>query len=362
MNKLILISILAIFSLISCGNSEVVKEKTITDLARTDKSVGFYLYIKEKVNKFVVVRPREAKAFLPNVKGDYNDDLMADFTKIKPISTKEGEGNNNFVVYSSEKNGFVNIQNLQPNTKYSIDIYTSKDGEPKLLETINVATFATKPTEPADNIMFTHVTDSNIGVGWKDGNGTKRLVLMCKDTVPVMPKDGQSYFALPEFGNKANQIPGTNTYVVYNGAIKKETFIDIKIPEPGKYYFYVAEYSGEGETAVYNLATSQVNPRFKLTKLVPPIANNVTVFYEETYDVSWSKVGGAEEYEIQVAYDKNFTKFVETYEGANVGNNTTFEIYGGESASTFYYRVRAIGGGTNSEYSNVVEVKYKPKK
>lgn len=362
MNKLILISILAIFALISCGNSEVVKEKTVTDLARTDNSVGFYLYIKEKVNKFVVIRPKEAKAFLPNVKGDYNDDLAVDYTKLKPLSQKEGEGNDNFVVYASEKNGFVNIKNLQPNTKYAIDIYSATDGTPKLLESFNVSTFAAKPTEAADNIMFTHVTDSNIGIGWKDGNGTKRLVLMCKDTLPVMPKDGQSYFALPEFGNKANQIPGTNTYVVYNGSMKKDLFVDIKIPEPGKYFFYVAEYNGDGESAVYNLTTSKVNPRFKLTKLIPPIANNVTVFLEETYMVGWSKVPGAEYYEVQVAYDKNFTKFVETYEGANVGDNTEFEIYGGESASTFYYRVRAVGDGTNSEYSNAVEVKYKPKK
>ncbi len=362
MNKLILTIVIAIFTLISCGNSEVVKEKPITDLARTDNSIGFYLYIQDKVRKIVVIRDKQAKAELPNIKKEYNDKLVSDFTKLEAYNSEKEGTKDNFAVYDNKENGFVNIKNLQPNTLYSIDIYTvAEGGEAKLFDSFNVSTFAQKPTEAADNIMFTHVTDSNIGIGWKDGNGKSRIVLMSKDTTPVMPKNGQGYFALPEYGNKANQIPGTNTYVVFKGSFKKDLFVDIKLPEPGKYFFYVAEYNGDGETAIYNLETTKTNPRFKLTKLMPPIANNVTTYLDETYMVSWNKINDAVAYEVQVAYDKEFTRFVDTYEGANVGNSTEFEIYAGEKSETFFYRVRALGDGTVSEYSQPIQVNFKKK-
>lgn len=363
MNKIFFSILFAMFALISCGNSEVVKEKTVTEIVKTDTTISFYLYVKDKGEKVVVIRGKADKPIPPIAKGDYNDNLVVKFSTLQSAVDKDNKGNSNYVVYASEKNGLLNIQQLQPNTAYSFDIYlSSKEGQVRLLETFDIVTFAPMPSEPANNIMFSHVTDTNIGVGWKDGNGKKRIVIVSKDTTPVMPKNGQNYLALPEFGNKANQIPGTNTYVVYNGGVKKDLFIDVKLPESGKYFFYVAEYNGEGESTVYNLTTSAVNPRFKVTKLPSPVANNVTKFFDETYEVSWSKVEGVEYYEIQVAYDKDFTKFVDTYDNANVGDANEFEIYAGDKSETFYYRVRAVVAGNVSEFSNTVEVKFKKKK
>lgn len=359
MNKLIITTIILIFTLISCGNTEeIIKDKTITDLAKTENSIGFYLYTKEKSRKVVVIRNKTTIAKLPNSKESYNDDLVSKFTKLDYVEEND-KNTENYVAYDNTENGFVHIKELKANTKYSIDIYVVDDKGVNLLETFDASTVAEKPKENADNLVFTHVTDSNIGIGWKNGNGERRLVLMSKDTTPIMPINGRGYFALPEFGNKANQIPGTNTYVIYNGSMKKDMFLDIKIPEPGKYFFYVAEYNGEGETANYNLTTTNTNPRFKVTKLIPPVANKVTEFLEETFMVSWSKVNDAVSYEVMVAYDKDFNNLVDTYEGANVGNTTVFEIYAEDKSKTYYYKVRAIGEESVSIYSEPIEVKFK---
>ena len=51
-----------------------------------------------------------------------------------------------------------------------------------------------------------------------------------------------------------------------------------------------------------------------------------------------------------------FSSFVTGFQSRNVGNVTSFSVTGLTASTTYYYRVRALGGGGTSTNSNVIKV------
>lgn len=260
--------------------------------------------------------------------------------------------------------GEIALINIKANTDYVIDIYkqnTKNPKNPSVYSSMEFHTMAAEPTIQADAIVFTHVTENQIGLAWKNGNGAKRIVVAKKGSMPDEPKDGTRYEASTNFGDAKSQIGKTNSYVVFDG-FKPQSgkFVDVKFKDAGTYYFRVFEYNGDAEAINYNTKKTASNPRQKSTRITAPKVNPVTKMIPGGFILSWSKVPTATSYEIAIAYDKDFTKYADTYESTDFGDLNEIEI----SIEDFvtrpvYCKVRCIGPDSKSDYSNVILVENK---
>lgn len=129
-------------------------------------------------------------------------------------------GGGNFAVFAGTGNTF-NLQNLQVNTNYYLTVYEFNGtgmqtqyligGAPQLAQSTAAA-----PTVAASNLSINNVTVNSMQIGWTNGNGQMRVVVVKPtDTVNAAPIDLISY--------PNNQVLplatglGNNNWVVYAG-------------------------------------------------------------------------------------------------------------------------------------------------
>jgi hypothetical protein len=79
-----------------------------------------------------------------------------------------------------------------------------------------------------------------------------------------------------------------------------------------------------------------------------------------SFTANWSTVPGATGYQLDVATDSSFTKYVSGYLNRDVGNVTNWNVTSLTANMFYYYRVRAYNGNGTSANSNVVRVKTRP--
>jgi len=73
---------------------------------------------------------------------------------------------------------------------------------------------------------------------WNHGDGSKKIVLMQEGKAPALPKDGMAYKFNNDISAGGEKIPGTSTYVVFNGVADK-SLCDVKGLKPNtKILFY----------------------------------------------------------------------------------------------------------------------------
>jgi hypothetical protein len=128
---------------------------------------------------------------------------------------------NEFVVYDNTST-FVGLTNLQPSTTYHFAIF-EYDGSGTNTAYLTGSFLAgsqqtlSTPTLQASNVGFSALTGTSVTVGWTNGNGANRLVLMRQaGAVNVNPINFQSYNASSTFGF-GTQI-GTGNYTVYSSS------------------------------------------------------------------------------------------------------------------------------------------------
>lgn len=73
------------------------------------------------------------------------------------------------------------------------------------------------------------------------------------------------------------------------------------------------------------------------------------------FTAHWQKVTGATGYKIDIAQDKNFTRYIGSYQDKSV-EGTSFVVNQLEANTTYYYRVRAHISNQISQNSQIIEV------
>lgn len=88
------------------------------------------------------------------------------------------------------------------------------------------------------------------------------------------------------------------------------------------------------------------------TSSVPPTALAATNVTINSFTANWQFVSGANQYRIDVATDQQFQNILPAYNNREVGNTTSFIVTGVNSATTYYYRVRARNTSLNVTSAN----------
>jgi len=88
--------------------------------------------------------------------------------------------------------------------------------------------------------------------------------------------------------------------------------------------------------------------------LSSPVAAAATDVLSGGFTAHWSAVTGANEYDIDIGKDANFSSFAQHYHA--IGGTSTF-IDGLNGNTKYFYRVKALFSGSNgSAYSNIISV------
>jgi hypothetical protein len=176
----------------------------------------------------------------------------------------------------------------------------------------------------------TQVYDKSFKANWKEYYGIEKFLL-------YVSEDAEFGTYLP--GYEGKEVEG-NSHVVE----------DLK-PEHTYYYKVRAKIHGKLSdfSNIIEVTTAKKS-------LEAPVALKCKVLDYDRFKVYWEGVPEAEMYVLEVAYDKDFKRYVRNYE-RKVVEDLKAEVFYVEDNTTFYCRVRAVKDSTWSRYSNVLECK-----
>lgn len=305
-----------------------------------------------------------------DIRIDNVNETMAVIFSEKPIKKDTIDFSGNMILDSS----LITVNNLQNSTENlgSVDstVYFTINGliknndyhlalknkENTIIQNKNISTLRTEPTEQASQIAVITNNENSITISWNKGDGEGRIVVISKDSIPQPPKDGIVYNASQTFGDQDSKYKDNN-YVVFDSENSNKDEIKIKGLEFGNYYVQIFEYNGEGANRNYTDSSARMNPRTVQPTLPAPDLINAELTKSNTYLLKWKKLNDTVEYELQVASDTTFDKLLDPYSGIRVGSANQWEIPAGMlNNNDYYYRVRAIYGGSKSSYSDAKKV------
>ncbi|MBO9634155.1 MAG: T9SS type A sorting domain-containing protein [Chitinophagaceae bacterium] len=195
-------------------------------------------------------------------------------------------GAGNYVVYANTGTG-VSISNLEPNTIYHISIFEYNGATlPLYLKPAATASFtsAAGPNIAPTNLTFSSIDGDRHIITYKEGNGTKRLVIARKGAaVTAIPQNGVAYTANTIFGSGTEIKPGE--FVINNAYNTSFTVTNL---EPNTIYYYaVFEFDGTG-TNTYYLTSSylQGSGSTAITPTTSPSAVTASNIKGSTVDLS----------------------------------------------------------------------------
>lgn len=262
-------------------------------------------------------------------------------------------GDSNYIVFKGEPDEKVKfIHNLDPCTKYGIDIYYGNS-----FETLYFITKAIEPESVTPRIYWQDLDTTSVKFHFSPGAGENRLVAISAKDNKFAPLDRKNYKSSSTYGN-GDTIDG-HAYVVL-GESDTVNHILLEELEPGTRYFINSyEFNGSGDCVNY-LEDLELNVNSIRLSTIPstPVVNK-PIELSDGLRVTWNRVKGVERYEFEVAFDKGFTKMTEYYNKVDVGTAVSFEFLHEDffSGKDYYFRIRAIGESGNSEYSEIVKLK-----
>lgn len=209
-------------------------------------------------------------------------------------------GTGNYVVYKGSGNS-VAVSGLSAGTVYHFRVYEFNGGagsEDYLTSTASGnpssrTTLATEPTTQASVVTFSSVGTTSMTVGWTDGNGANRLVIVRAGSAPSGgPVDGTAYTADADFSGGGSALGDGK--VVYQGS--GSSFSLTGLNPATRYYAQVFEYNGSGLLLNYYTSTATGNPGNRYTLSTEP-GSHATVFSASPFsdtriDLSWTAAGG----------------------------------------------------------------------
>lgn len=229
--------------------------------------------------------------------------------------------------FGSTTSTSAGLKGLDYNTVYFWRVKVEKGGE--LSSWSKVWSFTTIQKPSIDAPLLTSPTDGTLGASTNTDITWQA----------VADASGYAYEYATE-SDFSNMSTGTasGTSAVLNG-------LNINT----MYYWRVkAEKSGEFSSwsEVWSFTTSDV-PALTKPTLVSP-ANMATAVSPSTTVLEWNAVTGAETYQVQLSIDVNFGTFST---GAPTGATISFSDL--KEMTTYYWRVKAIKGNAESEWSDI---------
>jgi YVTN family beta-propeller protein len=88
-----------------------------------------------------------------------------------------------------------------------------------------------------------------------------------------------------------------------------------------------------------------------------PMALKATDVTATSFTANWSSVSGTTGYRLDVSTSSVFNSYIPGYQNLDVGNMTSYNVFGLNPSSFYYYRVRAYNANGTSPNSNVVRIK-----
>lgn len=117
---------------------------------------------------------------------------------------------------------------------------------------VTLPAVAIPPTVPASNLSFNSIEGSFVNLGWRVGDGSRRLIIAkAGSPVTARPQNGIDYTENNNFMSGQQIAPGE--YVVYDNVFT--SFYLTGLSPATQYFFAIFEYNGSGNTTEY-LTTS----------------------------------------------------------------------------------------------------------
>lgn len=277
-------------------------------------------------------------------------------TKIVDISKLKPTKDNYYII--GKNNGLMKftVTGIKPSSDFIAYSYGYTNGQYTKQMIVKTKTLAPEPKECPKDIIFKNTGTDNLYITWKEAPGSEgSLLLVSKDKPPIPPVDAAQFKPNPVYGTSSSVNDGM-TYSLFAGKKEFSDFLHITNLKYGTYYFQVYSYNGGLGDINYNLSTTKSNPRSVTMKLPPPNLLNNFKFLGESYEIHWDKVEGADTYEVQAAYDKQFTDIVKNYDIVDVSNTLVYEVASTNPEKKIYIKVRAKNGRNISDWSNILEV------
>ena len=343
--------IIALLLLVSSVFSQEVKIESIEDTSLEISYPSNYKFDKNQIFVFAYITPNEKvdiESIIPK-EGIVPIQKEVNLRKLTPI-------NDRFYILGKNSNlDKITLTGLLPKSHFIIGAYSLYEGEYKGHMLMMSSTRATEPKESPEGIIFKNTDTDHLFITWKDAiNSEGSLLLVSKDKAPIPPVDGALFEPSLKYGTSKSVNDGT-TYSLYSGRKDFSEFLKIENLEYGTYYFQVYSYNGGLGNINYNINPGAGNPREVTMKLPAPKIED-TDFLDETFEIKWTEVKGAETYEMQVALDSEFLTPVENYNTVDVGNTTVYEVNSANPEIKYYVRVRAKNGRNISQWSNIMEL------
>jgi hypothetical protein len=272
-------------------------------------------------------------------------------------------GSGNFVI-SANNVGNVTVTGLLAGTTYHFAVfeYNGTDG-PLYLKpaATGVATTIGAPSGEATSAHGAVINQNSALLGWTNGSGNKRLVLMKKGgPVDAIPVNNASYFGNSFFGS-GTQI-GNGNYVVFNGIQNSVTVTNLE--SLSNYHFAVFEYNEFGATSQF--LTN--NPaRAMITTSVLPVT--LTGFKGRVENgkvkLEWTTLQelNSDRFEVERSGDgRNFTKVGHVLSAGTSSTRNNYQFIDVDPLKgKGYYRLKQVDRDRTAVNSNVVSVSIETK-
>lgn len=207
-----------------------------------------------------------------------------------------------FVVYNgtaagaSNPTGNISLSNLTANTTYHFAAYeyNSIDNCYNLSNALtgSLTTLASEPTTQPNSLAFTNVTASGFTLGWTNGNGSNRIVLIkANGAVDATPTDATAYTANTTFAS-GTQI-GTGNYVVFNGT---GNIVSVSgLTANTTYNVAVYEFNGSSSSINYLTTSPLTGSRSSLVTAPSTAASAVSVGAKTSNSITlnWTNGNGS---------------------------------------------------------------------
>jgi len=135
----------------------------------------------------------------------------------------------------------------------------------------------------------------------------------------------------------------SNPQNVAQGTMLSQSFSNVP---PGTYYYRVLASNSSGNSPYSNTQSVTI----AASTLGTPNLNSISnPNQSSSYTISWSLVSSAQGYNLQEATSSDFSNAATIFSG----NATSYQV-SGRSPGTYYYRIQAFAGSTQSAWSNSV--------
>lgn len=360
------IIVLLILSLSACSKSEA---KIQIELLKSTQNTAQLNFTPSDMSKqyavFISLKEFDTKTMTSDINGmkslldafGLNSDTQR--ITINNLNDATKTGNSNSLIYLGKSRDKMELNDLSPKTKYYLDAFYVTETELIPAGSMYFTTMSDKVLTQTSNISFALKGTNKYSIKFNEGNGDGRILVAASKQISDFPKNGKIYTS-GEYGSQIAKLNNENAYVVYDTEQNSDNEnIEITIDSEDPFWLYVFEYQGNGEARQYNIEQADGNPREIMPGLPAPVATDA-VEYPDGFIAKWRGVDGAEKYLVDVAYDENFSDMLPNYDATDFGLTTELPVIVKEPKSnTLYYRIRAVGSGKISGYSNVVTVKIK---